>query len=414
MRPGRSTPAAMSAPRAGSSGSPRPPSARPGSTPWRPRTRVLPIDRRPVGTGPYRFVSEDADGIHLEAWPGYHGGLAATRYLDFVPDARRRCGPHGRQRRHRQLRQLPAGRRRPRPPGDRRRPRRPGGVAAASRTSSPSSSTSGPGACSRTSTSAGPSSCASTYRASSMPRPAEPGPPIYGPVMAGSWAYDPTVPKPARDSAAARELIEDARLAGGAPTASTRRTGSASPPGSWSAATIRHGSRWPTSSPTRRATAGWSSAASRWSWGDIVSGLLQYPHDIPGTKTPFDLCLGGWLDGTGDPAVPFSSFVSSAITDAAHPDGTSRQTPTGSGSRTRPRPPRRGRRRRPTTRPSGRGSTGRRSRSSRPSCRTSSCGPRTPPTSCAPRSRPSTDHSTSPCRTGPGSRSGWWWTEGEQ
>ncbi len=47
--------------------------------------QLLSTDWEPIGTGPYRFVSEDADGVHLEAWPGYHGGLAATRYVDFVP-----------------------------------------------------------------------------------------------------------------------------------------------------------------------------------------------------------------------------------------------------------------------------------------------------------------------------------------
>ncbi len=45
----------------------------------------LRVDWEPVGTGPYRFVSQDADGIRVEAWPGYHGGMAATRYIDFVP-----------------------------------------------------------------------------------------------------------------------------------------------------------------------------------------------------------------------------------------------------------------------------------------------------------------------------------------
>jgi len=37
------------------------------------------------GTGPYRYVSQDADHIRLEAFAGYHGGVAATRYVDFVP-----------------------------------------------------------------------------------------------------------------------------------------------------------------------------------------------------------------------------------------------------------------------------------------------------------------------------------------
>ena len=47
--------------------------------------QLLALEWRPVGAGPYRLVSEDADRIHLEAWPGYHGGPAATRFIDFVP-----------------------------------------------------------------------------------------------------------------------------------------------------------------------------------------------------------------------------------------------------------------------------------------------------------------------------------------
>ena len=46
--------------------------------------QLLGIDWRPIGAGPYRFVSEDAGGMHFEAWPAYHGGPPATRYLDFV------------------------------------------------------------------------------------------------------------------------------------------------------------------------------------------------------------------------------------------------------------------------------------------------------------------------------------------
>ena len=46
--------------------------------------QLLGIDWRPIGAGPYRFVSEDAGGMHFEAWPAYHRGPPATRFLDFV------------------------------------------------------------------------------------------------------------------------------------------------------------------------------------------------------------------------------------------------------------------------------------------------------------------------------------------
>ena len=133
--------------------------------------QLLSIDRQPIGTGPYRLVSEDANGIHLEAWPGYHGGPAATRYLDFVPakgdgsDLRRRHGRHLPERRLPRLRL----------PGVRRLARRPGRDAAGVRGTTPSRSTSGRAASSPTSTSGRRSSCASTCRATSTPRRPAPG-----------------------------------------------------------------------------------------------------------------------------------------------------------------------------------------------------------------------------------------------
>ena len=36
--------------------------------------------RDPTGSSP-----RAPDRVHLEAWRGYHGGLAATRFIDFVP-----------------------------------------------------------------------------------------------------------------------------------------------------------------------------------------------------------------------------------------------------------------------------------------------------------------------------------------
>ena len=47
--------------------------------------QLLSTDWEPIGTGPYRFVSETAAGSTSRPGPGYHGGLAATRYVDFVP-----------------------------------------------------------------------------------------------------------------------------------------------------------------------------------------------------------------------------------------------------------------------------------------------------------------------------------------
>jgi ABC-type transport system substrate-binding protein len=57
------------------------------------------------------------------------------------------------------------------------------------------------------------------------------------------------------------------------------------------------------------------------SWDDILGGLLQYPHDVPGTGTPFDLYIGGWSNNP-DPDDGLSLFASANLTDATHPDGT--------------------------------------------------------------------------------------------
>ena len=62
--------------------------------------QLLGIDRRPIGAGPYRFVSEDAGGMHFEAWPAYHRGPPATRYLDFVATTADGIGSHRRDGRH--------------------------------------------------------------------------------------------------------------------------------------------------------------------------------------------------------------------------------------------------------------------------------------------------------------------------
>jgi ABC-type transport system substrate-binding protein len=52
---------------------------------------------------------------------------------------------------------------------------------------------------------------------------------------------------------------------------------------------------------------------------DPYGAVFDYPHDIPGTTTPFDLLLSGWSGGP-DPDLA-SIYASSAITDATHPHG---------------------------------------------------------------------------------------------
>jgi ABC-type transport system substrate-binding protein len=59
-------------------------------------------------------------------------------------------------------------------------------------------------------------------------------------------------------------------------------------------------------------------------------GLFTYPHLIPGTTTPLDLYIGGfgYIFGS-DPGATFGGFVSSLISDAEHPDGSTQMNWTG-------------------------------------------------------------------------------------
>ena len=121
------------------------------------------------------------------------------------------------------------------------------------------------------------------------------------------------------------------------------------------------------------------------SWDDLLAMLNTYPHDIPGTKTPFDLYISGWSGGV-DPDDGLSLFATSNISDAKHPDNpaTSAASPIPPSTRSsRPGWPR-------TTRRSEPGSTDRRRSCWPPTCRRSSSWARPPPTLSELPSRPST------------------------
>jgi peptide/nickel transport system substrate-binding protein len=268
----------------------------------------------PMGTGPYRFVSEGASQIHLEAWPGYHGGLVTTRYLDFVPAT-----------------------------GD--------GSDLVAGTVDVYQGGANPD---------------STFRASATPhgltvaalpqagfdylafnvRPgrlfadlnlrkalqlcidlpgdveaatAGSGTAVYGPVMPGTWAYDATIPRPSRNPAAARALIDAAGWKIGTD-------------GIYAKDGVRLAAVIPVKStdPQRVHVADLIALQARDCGMDLrgqptkpdeLFALFQYPHDLPGTKTPFDLFIGAW-GNSPDPSDGFGVFVSSNVTNAANADGT--------------------------------------------------------------------------------------------
>jgi len=278
--------------------------------------QLLSIDRRPIGTGPYRLVSEGADLIHLEAWSGYHGDQAATRYLDFVPakgdgsdllDGSLDVSQGG-------VNLGPAFE-----------------AAAGSR-----------GVLVATPPSSGFYALMFNVRPGrlfadvvlrralqlciDLPRDVDAatagtGTPIYGPVLPGSWADDPTLPKPVRDTAAARKLIEDAGWQPGAD-------------GTYAKDGVRLAAAIPVrgDKPDRVHMADLIASQARdcgmdlrsrpTTFDDILNTLLQYPHNIPGTHAPFDLYIGG-ESIVVDPADGLGLYASSNITDAKHPDGTS-------------------------------------------------------------------------------------------
>jgi ABC-type transport system substrate-binding protein len=265
-----------------------------------------------VGTGPYRYVSQDANSVHFEAFPGYHGGMAATRYVDFVratgdgsdldagtvdilPGAylgtayQATAAAHGVR-----VVTLPTG-------GYlvltfNVRPGRLFADVALRR---------------------------ALQLCIDLPRDVDAATsgeatPIYGLVMPGTWAYDPNVPKPTRDVAAARALIENAGWTPGA-------DGVYAKDGIRLAAEIPvrgdHADRVKMADliVAQARDCGMDLHGLPTGWEVLTEMLSAYPHNVPGTRTPFDLYLGGWIGGP-DPGEA-SVYATSAITDAEHPDG---------------------------------------------------------------------------------------------
>jgi ABC-type transport system substrate-binding protein len=266
----------------------------------------------PVGTGPYRLASEAVDRVHLEAWPGYHGGVAATRYLDFVPARadgsdvvdgtvdilQTAVSPT-----------LPAGAR----PQTVRVVARPGTQFNALVFN----------------VRAGHAFADVNLRKAlqlciDLPRDVDvvsrgDGTPVYGPVPPGTWAFDEALPGPARDAAAARALIEGAGWRLGA-------DGIYAKDGVRLAARIvargefDYRVKMADLIGLQARDCGMDLRTIAATWDDIMTMVSTYPHVIPGTNTPFDLYIGGFSSDV-DPAPVIGMLVSSAITDAAHPDG---------------------------------------------------------------------------------------------
>ena len=142
------------------------------------------------------------------------------------------------------------------------------------------------------------------------------GIPVYSPVMPGSWGDDPDMPKPDRDVAAGKRLIE----------ASGWTLGS---DGVYAKGKVRLAAQIPVrgDAPDRVKMVDLIAAQARAGGMDLESlpiddygDLFTYPHDIPGTKTPFDLLLVVYGTGVG-PADSLQWYTSSEVSDEEHPDG---------------------------------------------------------------------------------------------
>ncbi len=279
------------------------------------RGRGLHVLLHELAPGRHRAVpsrSEAVDRVHLEAWPGYHGGIAATRYLDFVPARadgsdvvdgtvdilQTAVSPT-----------LPAGAR----PQTVRVVARPGTQFNALVFN----------------VRAGHAFADVNLRKAlqlciDLPRDVDvvsrgDGTPVYGPVPPGTWAFDEALPGPARDTAAARALIEGAGWRLGA-------DGIYAKDGVRLAARIvargefDYRVKMADLIGLQARDCGMDLRTIAATWDDIMTMVSTYPHVIPGTNTPFDLYIGGFSSDV-DPAPVIGMLVSSAISDAAHPDG---------------------------------------------------------------------------------------------
>ncbi len=271
-----------------------------------------------VGTGPYRYVSQDADSVHLEAFPGYHGGMPATRYIDFVRTKADGSDVvagtvdilsdpfHG----------VPFGRL---------------SLGAAFEATAEAHGV-------RVLHPPGSNSAQLTFNVREgrlfsdvnlrralqlcidLPRVVDSatggaGIPIYSPVMPGSWGDDPDLPKPERDVAAGKRLIEASGWKPGAD-------------GVYAKGKDRLAAKIVVRVlPDRLKMADLIAAQARdcgmhleslpiEGYGDLVT----YPHDIPGTETPFDLLLIVYITGVS-PADSLVYYTSSQVSDAERPDG---------------------------------------------------------------------------------------------
>lgn len=272
--------------------------------------QLLSTDWQPIGTGPYRFVSESADLVRAEAWPGHHGGLAATRFIDFVPTTGDGSDLANGAVDLFQIAYLgPAYQATAAAHGVRVATPAEAGYYALMFNMRPGRLF------------ADIALRRALQLCIDLPRDVDAasggsGIAVYGPVIPGSWADEPNLPKPDRDPAAARQLIEGAGWQLGA-------DGVYAKDGVRLAATIPvRAEDWFRTKiadliAKDAGDCGMDLEPAPTSW-DVLRGLLQYPHNVPGSAAPFDLYIGVWITDPDPSTMP--EFMSSHVSDAEHPD----------------------------------------------------------------------------------------------
>ena len=143
------------------------------------------------------------------------------------------------------------------------------------------------------------------------------GAPIYSPILPSMWAFEPDLPRPARDVAAGRELIEAAGWTSGGD-------------GIYEMGTQRLSTTVPVRGDREEylrfiellaiqvADCGIEIIPQPMSWDELIVAI-EWPLVLPGTDRPWDAVFAGWATST-DPD-PSAIFHSSAMVTEANPLG---------------------------------------------------------------------------------------------